>query len=284
MAESCRVPAMDGYQLGAWVTRSAAGTADWVVLSTAFGTAARFYASFAQALADAGFAAISYDYRGIGASRPARMRGFEATMTDWAVLDLAGVVRWVHQSHRPRRLLLVGHSTGGILAGMAGIGDLVDAMVTVGSENTYWRDDTPRRRVSQWTLVALTWPVTAVFGYSPWSRFSRAQDVPSGAARQMAASILRPGGVLADPDVPADRYAEFTAPVLAYSIADDEFATAPSVDDLAAAYPNSTRRHVHPAQAGLDAVGHFGYFRPRSRALWDDPITWLDQQPPRSRR
>ena len=75
------------------------------MVSAAFATAAGFYEAFAEALARAGFAAITYDYRGIGASRPAGMRGFPATLTDWAVLDMAGVVRWVHDTHRPRRLL-----------------------------------------------------------------------------------------------------------------------------------------------------------------------------------
>lgn len=283
-AESCRVPAVDGYELGVTVTQPTQGSGDWVVVSAAFATAAGFYADFAWALAEAGFAALTYDYRGVAASRPARMRGFEATMTDWAVLDMAGVVRWVQETQQPRRLLMFSHSTGGILAGLSGVGDPVDAMVTVGSENPYWGYDDPRRRVSQWTLVTLTWPVTAMFGYSPWSRFSRAQDIPTGAARQMAAAILRPGGVVADPDVPADRYAEFTAPVMAYSIEGDEFTTVASVDDLAAAYPHCTRRHVHPAHAGLDAVGHFGYFRPRARPLWGDPIAWLSQQPTRRRQ
>lgn len=253
------------------------------MVSTAFATAAGFYGAFANALAEAGFAAITYDYRGVGASRPAKMSGFPATLTDWAVLDMAGVVRWVHQTQRPARLLMFGHSTGGILAGLAGVGDLVDAMVTVGSENTYWRFDPPRMKAAQWSRTLLTAPIATMFGYVPWSRFSDAQDVPAGAARQLAAAIRRPRGVLGDPDVPADRYAAFTAPVLAYSIDDDEWVSECSVDDLAAAYPNSTRRHVHPEQAGLTRVGHFGYFRPRARALWDDPFTWLSQQPARDR-
>ena len=254
------------------------------MVSAAFATAAGFYEAFAEALARAGFAAITYDYRGIGASRPAGMRGFPATLTDWAVLDMAGVVRWVHDTHRPRRLFMFSHSAGGILAGMAGVSELVDAMVTVGSENTYWWYDHPRVKAAQWTRALLTAPITTLFGYVPWSRFSDAQDVPAGAARQMASAIRRPGGVLGDPDVPADRYAAFTAPVLAYSIGDDEWVSERSVDDLAASYPNSARRHVHPAEAGLDRIGHFGYFRPRCRSLWDDPIVWLQSQPARHHR
>ncbi len=178
---------------------------------------------------------------------------------------------------------MFGHSSGGILAGLAGVGDLVDAMVTVGSENTYWRFDPPRMKAAQWTRTLLTTPIAMMFGYVPWSRFSDAQDVPAGAARQLAAAIRRPRGVLGDPDVPADRYAAFTAPVLAYSIDDDEWVSESSVDDLAAAYPNSARRHVHHEQAGVTSVSHFGYFRPpRARALWDDPLH-LAEPPARPR-
>ena len=36
-------------------------------------------------------------------------------------------------------MFLVGHSLGGILPGLMECGDLVDAMVTVASENVYWR-------------------------------------------------------------------------------------------------------------------------------------------------
>jgi predicted alpha/beta hydrolase len=86
-----RVPAVDGYELAATVIRPEHGADDWVIVSGAFAVAARFYSRYATALAAAGFGAVAYDYRGIGASRPASLRGFPATMTDWAVLDMAGV-------------------------------------------------------------------------------------------------------------------------------------------------------------------------------------------------
>ena len=65
------------------------------------------------------------------------------------------LLRWVQEAHQPGRLMMFGHSTGGILAGLAGVGDLVDAMVTVGSENPYWRYDHRLKQEGQLTLASL---------------------------------------------------------------------------------------------------------------------------------
>lgn len=277
-----RVPAVDGYALAATVLQPERGARDWVIVSGAMAVAARFYARYATALAEAGFGAVTYDYRGIGGSRPASLRGFPATMTDWAVLDMAGVTTWVHATHTPRRLFLVGHSLGGILPGLMDCGDLVDAMVTVASENVYWRYRHGRTRAVYLSRGWLTPLITGTIGYVPWSRFSRAEDMPGAAARQMAAAMRTPGGMLDDPTMPTQRYASFRAPVLGYSIDDDPEATRPSVDAMMSAYPNVERRHLTPADAGLDQIGHFGYFKSSAQPLWAEAISWLKQQPQRT--
>ena len=268
-----QIPATDGFPLSATITSSNAGVCDWVVINGAFAVASRFYASFAGAVAEAGCIALTYDYRGIGGSRPATLRRFSATLGDWATQDMAGVVNWVHRTQAPRHVFMVGHSLGGILPGLMGNADLVDAMVTVGSENTYWR-----YRKGAARSMAYSWatrPFATVFGYLPWSRFSSAEDVPAGAALQMAVSMRRPGGILDDPTLPVQRYADFQAPVLAYSISDDTEATRPSVDALMSVYPHVERRHIDPADAGLDRLGHFGYFKRPARGLWPEAISWL---------
>jgi predicted alpha/beta hydrolase len=279
MAQGHRVPAVDGYALAATVTQPEHGARDWVIVSGAFAVAARFYSRYATALAEAGFAAVTYDYRGIGASRPAALRGFPATIADWAVLDMAGVTTWVHSTHAPRRLFMVGHSLGGILPGLMDCPDLVDAMVTVGSENVYWRYRRGRTKAVALSRVWLTPPITSVIGYVPWSRFARAEDLPAGAARQMTAAMRSPGGFLDDATLPTERYATFRAPVLGYSIDDDPEATTDSVDAMMAAYPNAERRHLTPADVGLDQIGHFGYFKSFAQPLWGEAISWLKRQP-----
>jgi predicted alpha/beta hydrolase len=277
-----QVPAVDGYELAATVIQPERGADDWVIVSGAFAVAARFDFRYATSLAAAGFGAVTYDYRGIGGSRPASLRGFPASVGDWAVLDMAGVTTWVHATHSPRRLFLVGHSLGGILPGLIDCPDLVDAMVTVGSENVYWRYRHGRTKALALGRVWVTPPFVAVLGYLPWSWFSSAEDLPAGAVRQMAAAMRSPGGFLDDPTLPTERYATFRAPVLAYSVDDDPEATRSSVDSMMAAYPDVERRHLTPTDAGQDQVGHFGYFKASAQPLWAEAISWLKQQPQRT--
>jgi predicted alpha/beta hydrolase len=104
-------------------------------------------------------------------------------------------------------------------------------------------------------------------------------DLPAGAAHQKTA-MRTPGGFLDDPTLPTQRYSTFQAPVLAFSIDDDHEATKASVDAMMAAYPHVQRRHLTPADAGQDHLGHFGYFRTAAQPLWDEAITWLTQPSP----
>ena len=61
-------------------------------------------------------------------------------------------------------------------------------------------------------------------------------------------------------------------------IDDDDYAPTPAVHAFAALLPRATVRRIGPADAGTDHIGHFGFFRPRCRALWADAadqlLTW----------
>ncbi len=69
--------------------------------------------------------------------------------------------------------------------------------------------------------------------------------------------------------------------MLAYSIEDDDWGTPRAVDDMMRAYPHVTRRHLVPADYGLEKIGHMGFFRQGSEAIWDETIAWLENAPSR---
>ncbi len=122
----------------------------------------------------------------------------------------------------------------------------------------------------------LTLPVLAKFmGYVPWSRFSKAEDLPKGVAEQWSGWCRSRNYLFDDATLPTERYARFTAPVLAYSVEDDHWGTARAVDEVHAHYPNVTRKHLDPATDGLPPVGHFGYFSRRNEVRWGDAVDWL---------
>lgn len=267
-AQTYRVPAADGYDWSLPPHCRSKVQPTPVIVGGALGVAASFYFRYASALAEAGFPGGHLRlprYRRFPSGLAARL---PATITDWATLDMAGVTTWVNSAQAPRRLFMVGHSLGGILPGLMDCPYLVDAIVTVGSENVYWRHRRGRTKAVELSRAWITPPITGMFGYLPWSRFARAEDVPAGAARQMAAAMRTRGGFLDDATLPTQRFDTFHAPVLGYSIDDNSEATRESVDAMMATYPNVERRHIASADVGLDHLGHFGYFTSYAYPLW----------------
>lgn len=277
--ETISIPARDGYILaGTSYQPEDNPTGTVVTINSATAVPQRYYKPFATFLAERGYTAVTYDYRGIGGSRPSALRGFPAQARDWALLDMAGVLDWVQESYRPQRLFHIGHSFGGQLAGLLPNADQIDAMITFSSQSGYWRLQGGNQKWSVMFHVHLSLPVLAhLFGYMPWSKISAAEDLPKGVALEWARWCRQPGYLLDDASLPLARFAQFHAPVLAYSFDDDDWGTARSVDAMMLVYPNLMRRHVIPADVGLKSIGHFGVFRPSAKAIWEESLAWLEQ-------
>ena len=270
-----RIPARDGFQLGATIFE-APDPRGTIVLSGATGVPHRFYRRFAAYLAGEGYTTVTYDYRGIGASAPPHLRGFEATMTDWALQDLAGAVDWA-AAELPGRLLLIGHSVGGQVAGLLDVPERIAGMVTVSSQSGYWGLQGGEQKLVVAAHVYVTLPLTArMFGYAPWSRFAAGEDLPKGVALQWSAWCRDRRYLGSDSSLPLERFGAFTAPVLAYSFSDDKWGRPKSVDTMMAVYPHVERRHISVERVGLSRIGHLGFFRAESHVLWPDLLEWLD--------
>lgn len=277
--ETISIPACDGYALAATCYRPDENpTGTVVTINAATAVPQRYYKPFATFLAEQGYTAVTYDYRGIGGSRPSSLRGFQAQSRDWALLDMAGVLAWVRNVYQPQRLFHVGHSFGGQMAGLLPDGDQIDAMITFSSQSGYWRLQGNNQKATVAFHIYITLPVLShLFGYMPWSKLGPAEDLPKGVALEWARWCRQPHYLLDDTSLPVTRYQQFTAPILAYSFADDDWGTVAAVDTMMCAYPHVTRRHIVPADVGLKAIGHFGVFRPSARAIWEESVRWLEQ-------
>jgi len=278
MAESKETSflARDGYRLSATLFRPTRPSGKLVLVNSATGVPRRFYRHFAGACAGAGYTTVTYDYRGIGESRTEQLTGFVARVRDWVLLDMAGVLDRLHDELAPHKLFLVGHSVGGQLAGLLDNSSYVDAMLTMSAQSGYWGLQGGEQKVMVWLHAHLTLPtLSRLFGYMPW-RFAGGEDLPKDAALEWARWCRNPLYLLGDDTLPLKRYARFGAPVLAYSFDDDKWGTPESVDAMMQAYPRLERRHLKAADYGLNSIGHFGFFKPESRSLWADALSWLE--------
>ncbi len=275
--DTLTVPARDQYPLVATIFRGRGDSCRVVIMNSAIAVPGRFYRHFAAGLADAGFTALTWDYRGIGASKPDRLKGFPATARDWILSDMAGVVDWVAAELDPERIFLVGHSLGGQAPGLLDNASSIDGMVTMSAQSGHWRFQGREQKAVVLLHTWVTLPLLSrIFGYMPWGLLGSGEDLPKLAALEWAGWCRNRRYILGDRRLPLDRYQAFTAPVLAYSFGDDKWGTPHSVDEMMRAYPNLERRHVEPSDVGLARIGHVGYFKPASEVLWQDTIGWLD--------
>jgi predicted alpha/beta hydrolase len=220
--EARLIPAADGYPLAATLYRGSDQTV--VLVNPATGVPHRFYRRFASWLQQFGWTVVTYDYRGIGDSKPASLRGFGGSMRDWAFLDMTAIVDWVSDEWSPRRLFAIGHSFGGQTLGLIENASRIDAMVGISAQSGYWALQGGREPARVRAIVTIIIPVLSrLVGYFPWSWFASGADLPKQVALEWAGWCRQPNYLLDDESLPLERYARFKAPLLAYSIDDDDW-------------------------------------------------------------
>jgi predicted alpha/beta hydrolase len=146
LPEALAVQAADGYTIKGFVWRhreSGQGERPVAIINPATSVRCRYYSRFAVFLFDHGFDVIAYDYRGIGESRPATLRGFQASWIDWGRLDFEAVLLHAERSFRGQPIYVVAHSIGGFVFGFAPSNHLVRRVFTMGAQVAYWRDHPP---------------------------------------------------------------------------------------------------------------------------------------------
>ncbi|MES2820371.1 MAG: alpha/beta fold hydrolase [Pseudomonadota bacterium] len=279
LSEALLLPARDGYPLGARLYHAPQPVAQ-LVIAGATGVPQGFYRRFAEHAARRGFSTLTLDYRGIGASKPTDLRGFEMDYLDWAHLDLAAAID--QHRHTDRPLFVVGHSFGGHAFGLLPNHGEVSGFYTFGTGAGWhgWMPRTEQLRVlAMWRLVGPL--ITRWKGYLAWSALGMGEDLPLGVYQQWKRWCSHPRYFFEDPQMPdlAERFAGVTTPIVAANALDDLWAPPPSRDAFMAAYTGAPYQalNIDSSAAGLGAIGHMGYFRPAAQALWDQSLDWIVQ-------
>lgn len=272
----------DGVKLqGHWWQAAARLPLGTVVINAATGVLARYYHRYAAFLAAHGFHAMTYDYRGIGLSKPPRLSGCGYDWRQWGELDFDAVLRQALERRPATPVLVVGHSFGGFLPGYAQSGANIHRMLTVGAQYAYWPDYEAARRLA----LVLKWHVampgiTALWGYFPGRRLGWLEDLPAGVAFAWSLGGKRIERRLrqSDRERVLARFAAVSAPILAVSVSDDAFATRPAMSRSLDYYrgAEATKVMLRPADLGAGSVGHFDLFHDRhGSGFWLDTLLWL---------
>jgi predicted alpha/beta hydrolase len=283
--QSIRLRAADGFDLGARVFAPEGDARGGVIVNCGTGLTQRLYKHMAKFLAREGYETLTYDYRGMGESRPDAyadsLRGFAARKVDWARLDFAAAIDWHRERAPDRPLFLVGHSFGGQAIGLQPRARELDGIVLVAAQSgdlRHWHG--ADRRKLAWAWYATVPVVTTLRGYLP-GKYGTGDDLPAGVAREWRRWCLTRGFFTGVYPEARENFAAIRAPVLSLTFTDDTFyAPASAVEELHGwlEHAEIVQRRISPSEVGEEEVGHFGFFtRVVGEQLWPDVIGFFDR-------
>ena len=289
-ADDIIVPAADGYSLAATLFLPRGAKRRAVLINSATAVPRKIYRGFAGYLAHRGFAALTYDYRGIGGSRlralegynqPRSLVGFKATIADWAALDATAAVAWMRERYRNLPLTYVGHSFGGQALGLLANNVEVSRALLVAAQAGYWKlMASPERYRVYVMLNVLGIPLTRLLGYAPgWSGLG--EDLPRDVFLQWARWVNSPHYLFDDATLEGlTNFPKFKGEMRALCLSDDPWGTRPAVERLCSNFTSARPDilTVKPSDVGVKKIGHFGFFRSEhSDTLWRGAAEWLEQ-------
>jgi predicted alpha/beta hydrolase len=279
-SEQVFITTADGNHIAARLFPAAQARA-LVLLHPATAVTQGYYEHFARWLAGLGLHVLTYDYRGTGASRGPSLQACTVTMADWMNEDVGAVTRWAAERFPALPLLAVGHSVGGHAIALSEDSERLRAAVLVASHagtSRLVRGMGERLRVR--FLMRFLGPLLcALFGYMPGRRIGLGEDLPASVMRQWSRWTSMPRYFFDDPTMYAERrMRRQRLPLLVLGFDDDPWANPEAVGMLVAPLVNARveRRQLKPADAGVPAIGHMGFFRKRCAAvLWPQLGDWL---------
>ncbi len=281
--QTFEVTTQDGYTIhGSYFSATHNGSKT-VLINSAVGVKRRYYDSFANFLANKGFSTVTFDYRGIGDSRPRSLKGFRAKMEDWGSHDIPCILEWIARLPETKDIYLVCHSAGGQLIGLTPGIKCVKGMLFVSVQSGYWGYWSGAHRYVMASLWYLLMPLlTKVYGYFPSKTLRLGEELPRDVALQWASWCRDPQYLMSQQSLAEQSWFEaYDKDIIAYGFSDDNYAPLNAVDHLLSFYVNANieKRYYSPQDAGKTEIGHFGFFKSYcANPFWNHVIEWLEEK------
>jgi len=283
------VPAMDGYPLAATLFLPRGAKRHAVLINSATAVPRKLYRGFAGYLAQRGCAVLTYDYRGIGDSRPRTWNGhgkpkslvgFRASMSDWAALDITAAVDWMRERYKALPFAYVGHSFGGQAFGLLPNNSEVSRALFIAAQAGYWKLMAAPERYRVYAMLNFVGsPLTRALGYMP-GKAGLGMDLPKDAFLQWVRWVMSPHYLFDDAKLEAIKnFPKYQGALCALCISDDPWATRPAVELLCSGFTAIKPEiiTVTPADTGASRIGHMGFFRAEHRySLWHGAAEWIE--------
>ena len=262
----------DHYSLAAHLFEPQISNQKVLLINSATGVKQQIYFSVAQFFADHGFTVITYDYRGIGLSKPDKMRGFEASMRVWGTTDYKALTDYIKSNFEDYKKYCLGHSVGALILGMNPDSEIFEEFIFVGTQNAFVGNLRLKTKIEAYLGFGIVQPLfTLLLGYFPASWFGLGESLPSGSAFDWRILILNKKSTNNLLEKSADFSKKLRQKVLVIWAEDDAWLTEKGVKSLLEnTYANlrPTYRHIYTSESEKGEIGHVNFFRSYNRKLW----------------
>ena len=255
------VPAIDGLPLAATLFLPRGAKHHAVLINSATAVPRRLYRGFASYLAGRGCAVLTYDYRGIGGSRPKAMNGnnrpqslagFKASMSDWAAQDITAAVSWMRERYKTLPFAYVGHSFGGQALGLLPNNREIPRALFIAAQAGYWKLMTAPERYRVYVVLNVVGvPLARSLGYLP-GKAGLGMDLPKDAFLQWARWVMSPRYLFDDVELEAlQNFAKYKGALRALCMSDDPWDAAGGRIAVFGIHLDQARDHHGDAGGGL---------------------------------
>ena len=244
-----------------------------LLINSATGVKQQIYFSFANYLAEHGFVVITYDYSGIGESKPSKMRGFDSSMRNWGTVDFKTVTNFIQKGYPKYQKFCLGHSVGALILGMNDYSKNFEKFIFVGTQDAYVKNLTFNVAVTALLGFGIALPVmTHFFGYFPAHRFGLGESLPKGVAFDWQTLILNKKSTSKLYEKNKDDFSKtLHQETFIIHAEDDTWVTQKGMGNLLKnVYPNlrTTYREVKVSESEKGEIGHVNFFRSYNKSLW----------------
>ncbi|WP_445432611.1 alpha/beta hydrolase family protein [Chryseobacterium indoltheticum] len=271
--EKLIISTKDQYQLSAHIFKPEKSNQKIILINSATGVKQQVYFSFAQFFAEQGFTVITYDYRGIGLSKPEKMRNFKASMRTWGSEDFKRLTEFVIENFPDYQKFCLGHSVGALIIGMNENSKVFERFIFVATQNAFIGNLKWKTKLEAFFGFGFAQPFfTELFGYFPAHWFGLGESLPKNCAYDWRTLILNrksTGKLLLKTN---DYSKELNQKVLVLYAEDDVWLTDKGVKSLLNdVYPNlkPDYRFLQTSESEKGEIGHVNFFRSYNKKLWN---------------
>ena len=248
-------------------------TGKLLLLNAATGVKQQVYFSFANYFAENGFTVITYDYRGIGESKPAQMKDFPASMRIWGTEDFKTITSFIKSNFPTHRKFCLGHSVGALILGMNEDSKMFEKFIFVATQDAYIGNLNLKVALTALLGFGIALPImTSLFGYFPAHRFGLGESLPKAVAYDWQTLILNKKSTRRLYEkINGDHSKNLNQNVMILHAEDDHWITMNGMESLMnTVYPNlrKTYREIKISESPKREIGHINFFRSFNRDLW----------------